>query len=47
MSPRPDFPEVVDSTILGAFGTCPRKAWWAYVRHQVPEGENIHLHAGS
>lgn len=42
-----EFPEVLDSTILSAAGACHRRAYWAYFRHQAPEGENIHLHAGA
>ena len=41
------FPEVVDNTMLSAFAKCERHFWWAYMRHQGPEGENIHLHAGA
>ena len=47
-----DFPEVLDSTIMAAFRSCPRKAYLEFLRHYKLRysggegGVNIHLHAG-
>lgn len=30
----------------GAWKACPRKFFWNYVMEVVPDGENVHLHAG-
>lgn len=44
---RPPFPQVVDSTILAAFRSCPQRAFQMYVEHWKPQGQSIHLHAGA
>lgn len=41
------FPQVVDSTILGAFRSCPQKAFREFVQHWKGRGSNVHLHAGA
>lgn len=43
---REDFPEVIDSTMRGSF-RCLRRGFWNYIHEIVPDGENVHLHAGS
>lgn len=43
---RTEFPEVIDSTMRGAWKACPRKFFWNYVFEVVADGENVHLHAG-
>jgi len=44
---RPPFPTVIDSTILGAFRSCPQKAYRTYVEHWKPRTPSVHLHAGA
>lgn len=46
-SPSTPFPEVIDSTILASFRSCPRKAQLAYFQHYKPRVQSIHLHAGA
>ena len=46
MQPAP-FPEVIDSTILASFRSCPRKAYLAYLQHYKPRVQSVHLHAGA
>jgi hypothetical protein len=40
------FPEVIDSTILGTFRSCPQKFFRMYAEHWKPKGESVHLIAG-
>lgn len=44
---RPPFPEVVDSTILAAFRSCPRKAYLEFFEHWKNKDPSVHLHAGA
>lgn len=44
---RPPFPAVLDSTIMAAFRSCPRKAELEFVEHWKPQMPNVHLHAGA
>ena len=44
---RPPFPEVVDSTIIAAFRSCPRKAYLEFFEHWRGKDPNVHLHAGA
>lgn len=44
---RPDFPAVIDSTIVAAFRSCPRKAFLEYFLHFKTGGKNVHLTAGA
>lgn len=44
---RPDFPHVIDSSILSAFKSCPQKFNLQYINHWVKGAQNIHLHAGA
>lgn len=46
MSSRPMFPHTVDSTMLAAFRSCPRKFELQYLRHWKPKAESVHLVAG-
>lgn len=41
------FPEVLDSTLLASFKSCPQLFWKQYVRHFKPKGLSVHLHAGA
>lgn len=41
------FPEVVDSTILSAYKSCPTLAWLSYFEHWKPKELSVHLHAGA
>lgn len=43
---RPEFPDVIDSTLLATFRSCPQKAFRTYVEHWKPKGESVHLVAG-
>ena len=44
---RPNFPQTIDSTMLGTFRACPQKFFRSYIEHWKPQGESIHLHAGA
>lgn len=44
---RPPFPEVVDSTIIAAFRSCPQKAFLEFVQHWKGKDPSVHLHAGA
>lgn len=46
MSDRPPFPEVIDSSIRGAFVSCPRKCELQYFEHWAPPTKSIHLTGG-
>jgi hypothetical protein len=41
-----NFPQSVDSTMLNAFTSCPRKFFYEFLLRKVPEGRSIDLHAG-
>lgn len=43
---RPDFPHVIDNTMRAIFTACPKKFYWAHMRHLTMRRENIHLTAG-
>lgn len=45
-STRPDFPHVIDSSIMAAAHSCFRKAELEYIQHWKPQGVSVHLHAG-
>jgi hypothetical protein len=45
-NPRPPFPEVIDSTIMSTFRSCPRKAFLEYLLHYKTATPSVHLHAG-
>jgi hypothetical protein len=40
------FPTVIDSSMVSAFRSCPRKAELEYFAHWKPRDESVHLHAG-
>lgn len=44
---RPTFPEVIDSTLIAAFRSCPQKAFIEYVLHWKMKDPSVHLHAGA
>lgn len=44
---RLPFPEVVDSTILAAFRSCPQKAFLEFFHHWKSREPSVHLHAGA
>lgn len=44
---RPDFPAVLDSTIIAAFRSCPRKAFMEFFQHWKSKDPSVHLHAGA
>lgn len=43
---RPEFPGVIDSSMMGYWRACRRKFWWRHIRNLAPKGSNLHLHAG-
>jgi hypothetical protein len=43
---RPDFPAVIDSSLLATFRSCRYKAMLEYFLHHKPLNPSIHLHAG-
>lgn len=43
---RPPFPEVLDSSLIAAFRSCPQKAFLEYFLHYKPRSPSVHLHAG-
>jgi len=43
---RPPFPAVIDSTMLGAFRSCPRKMFLEFVLHYKHKSPSVHLIAG-
>lgn len=44
---RPPFPSVIDSSLMAAFRSCPRKAELEFVQHWKPRNQSVHLHAGA
>ena len=44
---RPLFPSVIDSTLMAAFKSCPRKAELECFRHWKLQTQSVHLHAGA
>lgn len=44
---RPPFPEVIDSSLIAAFRSCPRKAFLEYLQHWKPRTQSVHLVAGA
>lgn len=44
---RPPFPEVIDSTIIAAFRSCPRKLFLEFLHHWKGKELSVHLHAGA
>lgn len=44
---RPPFPTVVDSSMIAALRSCPRKAYLDFFQHWKPKTPSVHLHAGA
>ena len=44
---RPDFPAVLDSSLIAAFRSCPQKVQLEFFQHWKPVEPNVHLHAGA
>jgi hypothetical protein len=44
---RPPFPEVLDSSLIAAFRSCPQKGRLEYFDHWKPKSPSVHLHAGA
>lgn len=44
---RPPFPEVIDSSLIAAFRSCPRKAFLEYLQHWKSRSPSVHLVAGA
>jgi len=47
MQDHPDFPEVIDSTLLGQIRACGRHAQLESLLHWKPTTPSVHLHAGA
>jgi hypothetical protein len=47
MSTRPPFPAVIDSSLMAAFKSCPKKAFYEFIEHWKPVDPSVHLHAGA
>lgn len=45
--PSVPFPEVLDSTLIAAFRSCPQKFYRTYMEHWKPKTPSVHLHAGA
>lgn len=43
---RPEFPLVLDNSLLNEFRSCPQKCFKTYFQHWKPTSESVHLHAG-
>ena len=43
---RPDFPEVIDSSLIASWRSCQVKAFYEYLHHYKPKDLSVHLHAG-
>lgn len=43
---RPEFPTVIDSSLIATFRSCPRKAFLEYFQHWKGKEVSVHLHAG-
>lgn len=41
------FPTVLDSSLIAAFRSCPRKAEMEFFQHWKPKTPSVHLHAGA
>ena len=41
------FPSTLDSTIMAAFKSCPRKAYLEFMEHWKLKDQSVHLHAGA
>ena len=46
MTPQPILPALLDSTMLTAFRSCPRKFYHEFVLGLRPQGTSVDLHAG-
>ena len=44
---RSDFPTILDSTMIAAFRSCPRKFQLEFTEHWKPKTPSVHLHAGA
>lgn len=44
---RPPFPKVIDSSLIAAFRSCPRKAELDFFLHHKSREPSVHLHAGA
>jgi len=44
---HPPFPEVLDSTIIAAFRSCPRKLFLEFIEHWKSKEPSVHLKAGA
>lgn len=44
---KPDFPTVIDSSLIAAWRSCPRKGYLEYFEHWKSHDPSVHLHAGA
>lgn len=47
MLERPEFPHVIDSTMISSMRSCQHKMFRQYMQHYKSNYESIHLHAGA
>jgi hypothetical protein len=47
MTSRPPFPEVIDSSLIAAFRSCPQKAFLEFFQHWKSQEPSVHLIAGA
>jgi len=47
MLQRPNFPHVIDSTMISALRSCMHKVYLQYMHHYKSNYESVHLHAGA
>jgi len=45
--PATPFPEVIDSSLINDFRSCPHRCNLAYFHHWKPKTPSVHLHAGA
>ena len=46
ITPKLEFPQTLDNTILSCASGCMREVFWAHMLHLKPKVPSIHLHAG-
>lgn len=44
---RPPFPTVIDASLIAAFRSCPRRAFFDFFQHWKSKTPSVHLHAGA
>lgn len=42
-----EFPDVLDSTLMATYKSCPNLFFKSHIEHYKPRGQSVHLHAGA